>query len=285
MFLSRFLLAAFMVLLSATGAHAACGLFPTSKYLGTYTHAQIKDYVATQQNGDWSPYLSLLQENLQRLRDINLSGEGAVLRVKGAPAQLNANQLTRFIYVSQQWLDVAKCLSAEVAAPQTALSIDDLSNFATAAGGDMPATRNSADNNAVVDELKTEEPAALIHRSDDRLITYLAEQDKQQDTQVTNVTSMELSVRIEAVCNSGYTAFKVVNNGATWPNVGTFSMFRLDGENKQLISARRLTMNSNEKKTFSIAPTQNRTGRVGISIEPSWYERPFTMDAAASCER
>ena len=282
MFLSRFLLAAFMVLLSATGVHAACGPFPTSKYLGTYTHAQIKDYVATQQNGDWSPYLSLLQENLMRLRDMNMSGEGAVLRVKGTPTQLSSNQLTRFIYVSQQWLDVAKCLSVEAVAPQTALSIDDLSNFATAAGGDMTAALESS---AVSDAPKTEESAPVVPRSDDRLIAYLAEQNKQQEPQVANVATMKLSVRIETACNSGYTSFKVVNNGATWPDVGTFSMFRMDGAEKQLISARRLTMNANEKKTFSITPTQNRTGRVGISIEPSWYERPFTMDAAASCDK
>jgi len=192
---------------------------------------------------------------------------------------------TRFIYVSQQWLDVAKCLSVEAAAPQTALSIDDLSNFATAAGGDMTATLESLERSAVGNAPKTETSAPVAPRSDDRLVAYLAAQDRQEQMQVSNVITMELSVRIETVCNSGYTSFKVVNNGATWPGIGTFSMFRIDGTDKQLISARRLTLNANEKKTFSITPTQNRTGRVGISIEPSWYERPFTMDAAASCDK
>ena len=280
MFLSRFLLAICLTIISTTGVKAACAPFPTSKYLGAYSHAQIKDYVETQQNGNWSSYLSLLQENVQRLQDMNLSGEGAVLRVKGSPTRLSANQLTRFIYVSQQWLEVAQCLSAEAAAPQTALSIDDLSNFATAVGGDITVLRDSLESS---DTPKTSENATVTPRSDDRLVTYLAAQKKPEDPQVSNVTTMELSMRIETVCNSGYTSFKVVNNGATWPDVGTFSMFRLDGDTKQLISARRLTMNANDKKTFSITPTQNRTGRVGISIEPSWYERPFTMDAAASC--
>ena len=141
MFLSRFLLAICLTIISTTGVKAACAPFPTSKYLGAYSHAQIKDYVETQQNGNWSSYLSLLQENVQRLQDMNLSGEGAVLRVKGSPTRLSANQLTRFIYVSQQWLEVAQCLSAEAAASQTALSIDDLSNFATAVGGDISAFR------------------------------------------------------------------------------------------------------------------------------------------------
>lgn len=277
----RFLIAALLICLSATGARAACAPFPTSTYLGTFTHAQIKAYVAEQQNGDWAPYLSLLQENVQRLRDLSMSGDGAVLRVKGTPTKLNTNQLTRFIYVSQQWLDVAECLSKE-AAPQTALSIDDLNNFATAAGGDMTAAASTEPTQTTA-PTAAEDSALLEPRSDDRLVSYLAAKAPQDEPQVANVSTMELSVRIETACDDGFTTFKITNNGATWPDTGMFSMFRLIGEGKQLISARRVTMKANDNRIFSVTPTQNRTGRVGISIEPSWYDRPFTMDAAATC--
>ena len=78
--------------------------------------------------------------------------------------------------------------------------------------------------------------------------------------------------------------FTVVNAGSDWPDTGVFSMFRIDGANRQMISARRMTLTAGETKTFKISKIQNMTGEVGMAIEPSWYKRPFQIDASAQCK-
>ena len=39
-----------------------------------------------------------------------------------------------------------------------------------------------------------------------------------------------------------------------------------------------------EVRKFKIPEQQNLTGELGISVEPSWYKRPFTLDGGASCK-
>ncbi len=288
MFVRRFMLAAVLVFLSATAVRAACGPFPNSVYLGTYTHAQIQKYVATKHNGDWSPYLSLLAENLKRLRTLNLSGDGAVLRVQGQPTRLSANELTRFIYTSRQWLDVAQCLSNESGSLQTALNVNDLNDFTTAAGGDTAVPRDSERDIAVDAPSKAAKAVA-----DEPLATYLAAHEArraQATEQVAHLSAQEIAVRIEAKCNGGYTSFRIANNGAAWPATGMFSMYRIDGPNKELISARRLSMDANEKKhlrsrRYKTAPARSvsRLSRPGTAAPLPWTPLQTAHKAAQLC--
>lgn len=103
-------------------------------------------------------------------------------------------------------------------------------------------------------------------------------------SEVASLSINPLKVKISSTCEAGETVFKVVNAGNDWPSTGVFSMFRIDGANRQMISARRMTLTAGETKTFKVSKVQNMTGEVGMAIEPSWYKRPFQIDASAQCK-
>ncbi len=80
------------------------------------------------------------------------------------------------------------------------------------------------------------------------------------------------------------TVFRVINTGSDWPEAGVFSMFRMDGPNRQEISARRMRLDAGEAKTFRVSKKQKLTGQIGLAIQPSWYKRDFQIDSEASCQ-
>ena len=129
MALCRYIFAVFLFLAAASQAQAACSPFPSSEYLGSFTHAQVRDYVGKAHGGDWTPYLVTLQKNLTDLESVQRTDSGTVINVRGTPTKLNASALDRFVYTSRQWLQVAQCLAEEQ-------NIASLNNFSTAAGGD-----------------------------------------------------------------------------------------------------------------------------------------------------
>ena len=239
MALCRYIFAVFLFVAATSQAQAACSPFPSSEYLGSFTHAQVRDYVGKAHGGDWTPYLVTLQKNLTDLESVQRTDSGTVINVRGTPTKLNASALDRFVYTSRQWLQVAQCLAEEQ-------NIASLNNFSTAAGGDSHVV-------------------AL-------------------QSEVASLSVNPLKVKISSTCEGGETVFTVVNAGSDWPDTGVFSMFRIDGANRQMISARRMTLTAGETKTFKISKIQNMTGEVGMAIEPSWYKRPFQIDASAQCK-
>ena len=50
-----------------------------------------------------------------------------------------------------------------------------------------------------------------------------------------------------------------------------------------MISGRRLILEPTEARKFKISEQQNLTRELGISIDSSWYKRPFTLDGGVSC--
>jgi hypothetical protein len=51
-----------------------------------------------------------------------------------------------------------------------------------------------------------------------------------------------------------------------------------------MIRGRSFILEPGEVRKFKISEQQNLTGELGISVEPSWYKRPFTLDGGASCK-
>ena len=83
--------------LSAGSALAACGAFPQSNFLGNYSHDQIAAYVDRAHGGDWTPYIAMLERNLDALRDRSRSSGPTVLKVRGEPVELSPRELSRFV--------------------------------------------------------------------------------------------------------------------------------------------------------------------------------------------
>ncbi len=254
----RTTLAALTVFASVSGAQAACDLFPKSNFLGDYTHEQVKSYVNKAHGGDWSPYLAKLKGNLARLEMLQSKGDGAILNVRGKSTDVSPSELTRFVYVSRQWMSIAQCLSSE----QTVASLD---NFATAAGSNHGDGEVHYFN---VPDARTLQETAL----------------GSLDNEVASLSINPVKLDITSRCVAGDTIFTVTNVGKGWPAIGTFGIYRVDGPNKQMISGRRMIMDAGEVRKFKISKRQNLTGQLGIAVQPSWYVRPFEMDGGATCK-
>lgn len=247
---------------SATAAHAACGPFPSSQFLGNYTHDQVKSYVEKAHGGDWTPYLVQLQANLDRLQTLRNNDGPKMLRVRGEAVEVSRVAFDHFVFQSQQWLNVSRCLAEDQ-------NLQALAEFSTAAGGNV--TSPSA-GMAVPSQTQQPQPPQSDNTSNTVVHT----------DQMAGVAN-PISMRITTKCIDGNTEFDITNVGTTWPSTGVISIFRIDGANRQMVSARRLGMDAGENKTFKIGKGKNMTGTLGIAIEPSWYSRDFTMDAKATC--
>ena len=103
-------------------------------------------------------------------------------------------------------------------------------------------------------------------------------------TETAQAATSALKLQIDTDCKAGDATFKVQNTGDAWPKSSTFSIYRILGEGKgHVISKRRMRLNSGQRASFRIKASKNTTGRLGISIDPSWYQRDRRLDAKLEC--
>lgn len=255
------LAAAALVVLSAGLAQADCGPFPQNQFFGSHTHDDVSTYVTKAHGGNWTPYLIALEQNLERLRDVRDRSGSTTLKVSGIPVSVNAAALSRFVFESEQWLSVARCLAEEQ-------NLQSLADFSTAAGGTMTEDTMTEIASA---PMQVELPGEATEKS-------VTRQDR-----IAGVSN-PLNIEINARCRDGDVDFILINDGDKWAGSGVISIFRIDGPNRQMISARRHVLNGGETKVFKITKSKNLTGQLGIAVEPTWYSRPFQMDAYATCK-
>lgn len=244
------------LIFAATAASAECGPFPRSNFIGSYTHDQVTQYVDRAHGGDWTPYLTALDENLNRLDQFRKRGEGAVVKVKGEPVRLSAKDLSKFVFTSRQFTSVARCLAETHEAAK-------LEQFETAAG-EKPTGANEIVKSTYSEGQSAPKSVGL-------------------STAIPNVMGEALQVQISTQCLNGDTVFIVSNIGKSWPRTSTFSLFRIAGPNRQMISARKMSLEAGQAKTLRVKKAHNPTGHIGLALDPAWYKREFTMDASAKC--
>ena len=246
---------------AASAASADCSPFPRSNFIGAFTHDQVIQYVDRTHGGDWGPYLVALDKNLSRLNQLRIQGKGAVVKVRGEPMKLSTSDLSRFVFTSSQFSSVVRCLADE----QEMASMD---NFATAAGGDNQMTSSPS-----------KEKVVQSSYSEGRSVPKSAG----LSTAIPNVMGQALQVSVSSQCSNGDTVFVVANTGNKWPRAATFSLFRIAGPKRQMISARKMSIEAGQAKTLRIKKAHNPTGHIGLSLDPGWYKREFKMDAVAEC--
>ena len=110
-------------------ASAECQAFPKIEFWGDMSHTSVRDYVETRFDGDWDTYIEKLERIKKGLEGIQKRGKGAVIKRKGRRVTLRGGKLGNYIQLSGKRIDVVRCLADNA-------EIDDLQNFATAAGGD-----------------------------------------------------------------------------------------------------------------------------------------------------
>lgn len=91
----------------------------------------------------------------------------------------------------------------------------------------------------------------------------------------------KLSLHISSACGETGAVFKVTNKGAHWPRTGLLKLYYAD--DNTLIGQRRLRLADQQKISFLVKKTIAAGRPVAVWIEPQWYERDFTFDAALTC--
>ena len=106
------LVSAFLLvpLLSAP-AQAECGPFPSVSWWGKLTHEGVKAYVAQKHGGDWSGYLDKCSRQLANVRAIY--GEGKGIKIPSTGTTIKGMQLSEYISMLAQRVDINECLSKE----------------------------------------------------------------------------------------------------------------------------------------------------------------------------
>ena len=90
-----------------------------------------------------------------------------------------------------------------------------------------------------------------------------------------------VNVEILSACMEGTAMFKIVNLGDKWPRLGKLKVYEIKEGQAKEISEREMRFAKGQKASFrlkNIGPA-----RVGLFVEPSWYERPFKYDAEVDC--
>ncbi len=96
-----------------------------------------------------------------------------------------------------------------------------------------------------------------------------------------------LKMEIMTNCQDGNAFFRVKNAGSDWPKTSTFAIYNLRKKGnkrvRKLIAKRRMRLKDGQRASFKIKTASLPTGRLGLWVKPSWYEREFAYDATISC--
>lgn len=257
------------MLFAAAGAAAAdtCDPFPSDPYVGAVSHERVIDYVDRKFSGDWSRYIQLQADRIRRIDALARAGKALPVRHDGGRVDLTGSDLNHYIAMARKRLRVLRCLSRR---PETVIeaSAANLNDFATAAGGTQVAVVPKA---ATADATKAPETPPAPQQARLQLRSLVANPPRPPHDLV-----------IMTSCDGAEAQFKVANMGAPFPALGNITVFRLDADN-QVVKTRRVQLGTKQVSSFTVKGQPGVTGRYGVFIDPSWYFRGRTVDAALTC--
>tara|TARA_R110000772_G_scaffold73216_6_gene159937 strand:- start:86758 stop:87618 length:861 start_codon:yes stop_codon:yes gene_type:complete len=249
-------------------AAAACDPFPSDPYVGAVSHERVIAYVDRQFAGDWSRYIQLQAERIRRIDALAQAGKALPVRYGGERVDLTGSDLNHYIALARKRLRVLRCLSRRPDAAVEA-SAANFNDFATAAGGTQVAVMPKTAPAAVPEPTVPETPAPQQVRLQLRSL-------------VANPPAPPHDLVITASCDGTGALVKVANLGAPFPASGNITVFRLDADN-QVVNTRRVQLGAKQVSSFKVKRQPGVTERYGVFIDPSWYFRGRTVDAALTC--
>lgn len=268
---ARLALAACGALMFAAAVPAAadtCPPFPSDPYVGVVSHEQVIDYVDRRFAGDWERYIQLQAERIRRIDAIARQGKALAVRQGNGRTHLTGSALNHYIDTARTRLRILRCLSRRPDAVVEA-SAAHLNDFATAAGGEqvavLPKSASAAAKSPAADTPSAVQQVRLQLRS-----------------VIANPPAPPHDVVIVASCDETEARFKVANLGAAFPAPGNISVFRLGGD-KQVVKSRRMRLGAKQVSSFTVKRQPGVTERYGVFVDPSWYFRGQTVDAALTC--
>jgi len=99
---------------------------------------------------------------------------------------------------------------------------------------------------------------------------------------VAQATVAGVGLDIVASCQGRSVHFSFVNIGESWPATAAIKVVRIS--DRSVLFERSMRMAKHQKGSFKLQAEKNPGGEIGFFVEPSWTERPFTVDAKANCK-
>lgn len=231
---------------------SVCQPFPNVSVWGDYTHARVKEIVASRLNGDWDTYIAYLSKRLAMIRDVENQGKTLSIEFEGVRYLYSGDELKRYVKAAEERQRIVQCLAEEA-------TVAKLQQFSTAAGPSVGAPTEAGAFTEVASAVVGGAGAALI-------------KDK------------GFNLALEMSCTGGNANFKLTNVGETWPMRGTISIYRLGAGEPMEVQARSLRFSGGQAVSLTVPASKNPNGKLGIYVRPSWAKRDFVMDRVLDCK-
>jgi hypothetical protein len=92
-----------------------------------------------------------------------------------------------------------------------------------------------------------------------------------------------VNVEVVTACVQGAATFKIINKGEAWPRMGTLNIVRVTEGGMEPMAQRKMRFAAGQGASFRFKHAEG--DRIGLFVQPSWYERPFAFDAEVRCEK
>lgn len=130
-------------------ARAECPLLPQISWWGQLSHESVTNYVRSNHNGDWEPYVDKWRRQLSKLQDIHAKG-GAIKTPNGS--KLEGSRLANYISKVSQRSSVNECLAREYAAARADKTKEASNNGLLEDQEDVVFQGNPAEGKAVAEQ-------------------------------------------------------------------------------------------------------------------------------------
>jgi hypothetical protein len=245
--------AAVSSLAAAPASASVCQPFPQISVWGDYTHARVKQIVASRLKGDWDTYIDFLSKRLDLITGVEKQGKTLSIEFEGVRYLYGGDELKRYVKAAEERQRIVRCLAEEA-------TVAKLQQFSTAAGPTVAAA--GSETGAF-----TEVASAVVGGAGAALI-----KDK------------GFNLALDMSCTGGNANFKFTNVGETWPMRGTISVYRLGVGEPMEVQARSLRFSGGQAVSLHVPVSKNSTGKLGVYVRPSWAKRDFVMDRVLDCK-
>lgn len=92
-----------------------------------------------------------------------------------------------------------------------------------------------------------------------------------------------VNVEVVTACVQGAATFKITNKGEAWPRMGTLNIVRVTDGGMEPMAQRKMRFAAGQGASFRFRHVEG--DRIGLFVQPSWYDRPFAFDAEVNCSQ
>ena len=91
-----------------------------------------------------------------------------------------------------------------------------------------------------------------------------------------------INLEVVTACVDGVATFKIQNRGESWPALGTLNVVQVKPDGMHTLVKREMRFAEGQKGSFRLK--KPGADKLALFVDPSWYERPFEIDAEVLCK-